>query len=100
MATVLFESGADKQSTVYLEEKVLGDVAPLTNTVNPEDHGVDIAEDFGSGDVAWSIVKPASNFRVEESSCSDVESLDARRGDCLGAKQDSRERLGVHETRP
>ncbi len=62
---------------MYLQEKALGDLVPKTDAFDAINQGVDVAEHLGSGDVAWSVVEPTSNLSVKESSCTDVESLDA-----------------------
>src|SRR5487761_2600293 len=63
---------------MYLQEKGLGDLVPKTDAFDAIDHGVDVAEHLGSGDITWSVVEPTSNLSV---------------------KQDSSERLCIDEAR-
>jgi hypothetical protein len=94
-SSVLFEPGSGEQPAVDVEEQVQRDRIALADRVNPEDHGVDVAEDLRRADIGrWFIQRP-DDLSVEQPPRADLQTLDARRRDRLCSEQDAGERFGV-----
>ena len=82
-----------------LEQQLHADLVTGTDLLNAVDHRVDVPQHLACRDVRRCVIESANGLGAQQSPCPDVEALDSRRGNCLGAQQDAGKRLGVDKRR-
>ena len=99
LAGVLIEPSSGKQVLVNSKNVVGGDLLlRIAELLDRPVHGFDVVEHLERSNVGWLLAKDSLRLSAKESTSSDFEAFYPRRGDSLGAQQESRYRLRVDET--
>ncbi len=96
-ACTLFELGAGHEPALDSEEVLDCDLRLGAQGVNGPAHGLDVVEDFQSGDVGWRLAHDAGGLRLQEPTAAHFEAFDARGRDRLRPQQEPGEGFRADE---
>ena len=76
-ASVLLKPGASQEPTMHFEEHIDRDGSPWFDGIDAVDHGIDVPEHLGGGDIGGVFLQPTDDLGMKEPSGSDFQSFDA-----------------------
>ena len=94
-SAVFPQAGSGQQTAMHLQKDFQGYLIARSHRAHSPDHGVDVGQHLGGGDVPYLLPHPAGRVGAEQPSSTDHQALDARGCHRLGAQQQPGEGFGV-----